>query len=64
MKCIFFNDLHHGMGVHPGSVGVDINVVEAGQAVMFDIPEGTIPFIKIWKSTVLLSWSENELDKK
>lgn len=59
MKYSFMNDKTTPIGIHAAS-HITEYVLLPGQSIIIEIPEGTMPFIKIWDNMVLLSYTPAE----
>ena len=57
MKYVFMNDKTEDLIIHKGSDTTSV-AMRPSSSIEISIPEGTIPFIKIWDDAVLLSHTE------
>ena len=55
VKYVFLNDTGGKMGIHQGSCVTKL-VLAPGEKIIVEIPEGKIPWIKVWSKIVLLSY--------
>ncbi len=55
MKYAFFNDTGRDLTIHPASKRGG-GIVKAGSLEYSECPEGTIPLVKVWEDTVLLTY--------
>ncbi len=56
MKYLFLNDTTKKMGIHSASVDAGKHYLEPAEYVEVNIPDGTIPYIKVWDNMVLLTY--------
>ena len=58
MKYVFLNDTSNILQLHIASC-IDKQSIQPTETVVVDIPEDTIPFIKLWdEDVVLLSYAD------
>ena len=58
MKYVYMNDKTKRIGIHSASL-TDKHYLEPCETVVIEIPEDTIPFIKVWDNDqVLLTYAD------
>lgn len=59
MKYLYLNDTGKDQWMHSASSSIE-RQLKPGQCVVVEIPDGTIPWIKVWNDCVLLSYISAE----
>lgn len=62
MKLCYLNDTGKQQVIHPAS-GLDKQYLEPAESITIDIPEGAVGFVKVWHSSVLLTYYYEEGDR-
>lgn len=63
MKIEFFNDTGRPLKVRTvGNITLypEISTIPIAHNILFKLPNGTVPFIKVWEDTVLCAYSIDE----
>lgn len=60
-RYVYINDTGKPQGIHAASDITDKHVLQPAELIIVEIPENTVPYIKVWASVVLLSHIDIEV---